>query len=86
MTRYAVVHTRLFESELATLWLTARDPRAVTDSSDKIDKLLANDPDLKGELVEGNLRRIGDGPIWVYYVVELDDCRVTLWSVRPARV
>lgn len=85
MTRYSVVHTRQFERELATLWIAAANSRAVTEASDRIDQLLAFDPDLKGDQIQGNLRKIAEGAIWVYYVVEPDDRRATLWPVRPAK-
>jgi hypothetical protein len=66
MTLYSVVHTRQFEGELAMLWMAAANPRAITDASNRIDQLPAFDPDLKGEQIQGSLRKVTDGPIWAY--------------------
>jgi hypothetical protein len=85
MTLYSVIHTRVFEKELAELWLIARNPRDVTNASNTIDRILQHDPDLKGELIGGNLRKIAEGPLWVYYIVEPEDRKAVLWSVRWAR-
>jgi hypothetical protein len=85
MSRYTVVHLPTVDRELAQLWLSAMDRDAVTRASDAIDEELRVDAELKGQVVRGNLRRLATGPLWAYYVVEPDDCRVTLWSIRRAK-
>jgi hypothetical protein len=85
MILYSVVHSNLFEHELATLWMLARNAGDVSAASNAIDRTLQYDPELKGELVSGKLRRIAEGPVWVYYTVEPDDRKAILWSIRWAK-
>jgi hypothetical protein len=61
------------------------DPNAVTRSSNWIERELRDDPEQKGEIVEGLLRKIVAAPLVCYYVVSPDDRLVTVWSVRWAK-
>jgi hypothetical protein len=83
--RVTLTYTPKALAELATLWLTARDKVAVTRASDHIEQELREDPDLKGELVNGQLRKYVFPPLVFYFVVSPDDRRATVWSVRVAR-
>ena len=83
--RYTLTYRPSAKDELAELWLNASDRNSVTDSSNLIERALRDDPDRKGEQVEGWLRKIAAAPLVYYYVVSPDDCLATVWSVRWAR-
>jgi hypothetical protein len=82
--RYTLTYIPKATAELATLWLTAKDQKAVSESADAIERELRDDPDTKGEGVSGALRKIVKGPLVFYFVVSPDDRRATVWSVRWA--
>jgi hypothetical protein len=83
--RYTLTYIPQATAELATLWLTAKDQKAVSESADWIERELRDDPDIKGELVEGVLRKLVKAPLVFYFVVSPDDRQATVWSVRWAR-
>jgi hypothetical protein len=83
--RFTLTYRPSARDELAELWLAAEDPHAVTHSSNGIERELRDDPDLKGETVEGSLRKIVAAPLVYYYVVSPDDRLATVWSVRWAK-
>lgn len=80
--RFTLTYTPKAIAELATLWLAAKEPNAVAFSADSIELELRDDPHLKGELVEGTLRKFVRSPLVFYYVVLPDDCKAEVWSVR----
>lgn len=84
--RYTLTYTSKATSELAKLWLTAKDQKAVSQSADSIERELRDDPDLKGEIVADRLRKIVEPPLVFYFVVSHDDCQATVWSVRGAKL
>ncbi len=85
MNHYMVIQPEWVDEQLAQLWLTAEDRSAVTFASNVIYRELSEDADIKGELVQDNLRKFALGPLWVYYTVHPDDCLVKVWSIRTAR-
>jgi hypothetical protein len=85
MIHYTVIQPQWVDEQLAHLWLTARDRPAVTAASNAIYQELREGADVKGELVQDNLRKLAIGPLWAYYTVHPDDCMVKVWSVRRAK-
>jgi hypothetical protein len=83
--RYTLTYIPKATAELATLWLTAKDQKALSESADAIERELRDDPDVKGEVIEGALRKIVKTPLVFYFVVSPDDCQATVWSVRWAK-
>lgn len=83
--RFTLTYRPSARDELAELWLSASDRSAVTDSSNSIEHELRDDPDLKGEVVEGPLRKIVTPPLVYYYIISPDDRLATVWSVRWAK-
>jgi hypothetical protein len=58
MIRYAVTYTRDAKSDLAREWLAGPDRAKIAESSNEIDRLLANDATQKGGKVHEGLRRL----------------------------
>jgi hypothetical protein len=82
--RFTLTYLPTAKDELAELWLDAKDQNSVTQSSNAIERELRDDPDQKGEVVEGPLRKIVAAPLVYYFVVSPDDRLATVWSVRWA--
>jgi len=68
-------------SDLADIWTKARDRRAVTDASAKIDDLLSRDPLNHGVHLSEGLYRLRVGPLVVTYTVDLTQRQVRINSV-----
>jgi hypothetical protein len=69
--------------DASELWLAARQRRTIADAINRIDVLLAADPQRVGEEFYGD-RLLVVPPIHVTYVVHLDDRRVDveqIWQV-----
>jgi plasmid stabilization system protein ParE len=79
--KYTVTWTPSAEKHLAQLWVHANDRQAVADSADRIDRLLKNDAETKGEPF-GPFRALYDDPLSVLYVVDAADCMVRVIQVR----
>ncbi|HZU38919.1 MAG TPA: hypothetical protein VFA18_23535 [Gemmataceae bacterium] len=82
--RYTVVWTPQAEARLTELWMEASDRRAVSESANRIDNELKDDPDRKGIAV-GPMRLYIDDPLAVGYAVDLGDCMVKVLQVRRWR-
>lgn len=82
--RFTLTYTPQAKAELARLWLASKDRHGVTQSADRIEHMLGNDPDLKGDVVSGSLRKIVEWPLVYYFIVSPDDRLATVWSVRIA--
>jgi hypothetical protein len=85
MNQFMVVQPNWVDEQLAHLWLNAEDRPAITSASNDVYRELKHDADVKGELVQDNLRKIVLGPLCVYFTVHADDCTVRVWSIRPAK-
>jgi hypothetical protein len=81
MTRYTVTALPSVEDDLARIWLSAPDRKAVSRASDEIDQILAEDAPLKGEEAGEKLRRLVVPPLVAEFTVEEDDRKVTIWSI-----
>ena len=78
--RYTVTWDPSAEAELMAIWLGAPDRQAVTDAANEIDRLLANDPQLKGQPFYGD-RILVASPLAVTFSVSPDDRRVRVLQV-----
>ena len=82
--RYAVVCSVAADGELAAIWISAEDRKAVSDAAKDIEKALAAAPLDHGESREGNLRIIFVAPPGARYTVEVDNSRVVIvqfWTI-----
>jgi hypothetical protein len=68
--------------QLAQVWLDAPDRNAVTAAANEVDRLLAIDPAGQGESRAAGLRVLIVEPLMVGYMVNDDDRRVIVFSVR----
>ncbi len=83
MTRYTVGWRDKAIRQLAHIWNVATDRAAVTRASDRIDRELNTDADLKGRDYFGD-RVFGAAPLWALYRVHRDDRRVEVLEIgRP---
>lgn len=82
MTRFTVVWWRDAENDLAALWITDVDPRALARAADEIDRLLANDPTSMIEDEHEGLCRLTIDPLIVQFSIDELDRKVTVWAVR----
>ena len=65
--RYTVVWSQHAESQLAELWSSAADRRAITAAARAIDTLLAENAHVLGESREGTVRIAFVSPLGVYF-------------------
>jgi hypothetical protein len=71
--RFTVSWTPTAEQDLATVWMDADDRNAVTSSADTIDRLLAVDPESRGEARFDTVRTLSIPPLGVdFEVIEPD--------------
>ena len=79
--RWTVVWLPFAQGQLANLWMSAPDRQAVTASSDRIDRELAEDADQKGTPL-WPFRMLVDDPLSVLFTVDPGDCMVYVRHVR----
>ena len=79
--RYTVVWTPAAEQDLAAVWLDAEDRQAVTSASNLIDRLLASDPDTRGETRFDTVRTLVVSPLGVDFEFIEEDRIVWVLSV-----
>jgi len=77
---YTLTYTPAALDDLALVWVSAPDRQAVADASDRIDRELRVDPDLKG-LPQEDHRVYADYPLAVAYEVIPDDRLVRVIGV-----
>lgn len=58
------------EVELARIWMTAPDPKAVTAAQARADQLLARNPVGHGRHLHEGLYRIDSPPLFLHYTVD----------------
>jgi hypothetical protein len=78
--RFTVVWDDAALNDLAQVWMNSPVRADVRDAADRVDPLLANDPDQQGEEFYGD-RMVVIPPIQVVYRVEPDDRIVRVLSV-----
>ena len=69
------------ENQLAALWVYAPDRKAITESADQIDQLLASEP-LDCGVVYRNWRILFQGVLTVNYIVVPDQLLVEVLEVK----
>jgi len=79
--KYMVIWLPSAEQRLAQLWTTGPDRAAITAAANAIDRTLAADPDTQGEARAGQTRILIEEPLAVYFKVNEQDRRVTVWDV-----
>ncbi len=70
--------------ELADLWNNASDPNAVAAASDLVDEALSRNPLTRGESRTGNDRLMFEGPLSVWFRVDVAARHVLVLSVGPS--
>jgi len=70
------------EDDLATIWLTASDPGAVTQAQAEIDRLLSRNPLGNGQHISEGLYRLVLPPLIVTYTIDQGNRQVEVVSVR----
>ena len=86
MNQFTVTWWRDAQNDLASLWITAVDPPAVTRAANEIDRLLGRDPLAVIEDQHEGLCSLTVEPLTVQYSVEDLDRKVTVWTVRRSDV
>lgn len=79
--RYTVVWTRIAEEDLALLWTSARNRSAITEAANRIDRMLAQNPNNCGESREQGRRIVLVAPLAVTFRVSDDDRMVRVLRV-----
>ncbi len=79
--KYTVVWVPSALNKLADLWNHAPDRKAITQAADRIDVLLANDPETKGQPFHDK-RILFESPLAVTFTVSPDDCLVEVLQVE----
>jgi hypothetical protein len=82
MTRFTVTAAPKAENDLANLWLQSHDRAAVAAAADTIDRLLRDDATKRGSPANLGMRQLIITPLIAEFLVEEDDRRVTIWSIR----
>jgi plasmid stabilization system protein ParE len=79
---YEVRWKRTARDQLANLWVSAANRRAVTDAANALDAQLQRDPLTCGEGVPGERRVLIEMPLVVVYRVREREKKVIVLSVR----
>jgi len=79
---YTVTFTAFAETQLATIWLRAKNQQAVANASDQMEVMLRSNPEQVGRLRSDGRRAIAKPPLGFTFEVNSDDRRVTVVSVR----
>ncbi len=82
MTRYVVVWPKGAQDDLAELWISARDRKAVTAAAQVIDIELSRDAETKGVELREGLRAFFTPPLRILFTVDEGDCVVEVVRVR----
>jgi hypothetical protein len=80
--KYTVAFSSRAEQQLAQIWLQAIDRQKVTDASIRIEELLRNDAEQRGESRPEGWRILIVGPLAAAFEVSVDDRKVTVLSLR----
>ena len=84
MTRCTVVWHREARDELATLWIEARDRKAVGLAASAVDRHLLADAEQKGTAIPDQLRQLTIPPLRVIFSVSEPDRMVRILNVSGA--
>lgn len=85
MTRFTVVWLPKARDELARIWVHTGDRDAVTAAANRIDRELRDDPQTKGQVVRGDLRKLVLHPLVVLFKIRDQDrlVEVSRLKLRP---
>lgn len=75
---YSVICTAAADGELAAIWITSKDRKAVSDAAAYIEQALMVTPLDHGESREGNQRIVFVAPLGARYIVYPEDRRVII--------
>lgn len=84
--RYTVVWTPAAQQDLAAVWLSESDRKAIASAAEMIDRLLARDPETIGEARFDTVRTVAIPPLGVDYEAIVDDRLVYVLSVWKAAI
>jgi len=79
--KYTVTWLQRMQQRLAAIWLVAPDRQDVTAASNRIDRLLAIDPDTVGTLVYDDVRELIVPPLAIEFEISEPDRLVTVVAV-----
>ena len=83
--KFTVVWLPAAESQLAQIWLSARDRLGISEATERIDSLLRTNPEQQGESRADDRRVLLETPLGVVFRVLPDDLRVQvlrIWRYR----
>jgi plasmid stabilization system protein ParE len=78
--RFEVIWEDIALEDLAQIWMDAEDRDAVRAAASRVDLILANDPDTKGEEFYGG-RLLDVDPLHVMFTVRHDDRKAVVLHV-----
>lgn len=78
---FKVTWTPAAESDLAAIWLAARDRERLTEVSARIEGRLAHSPKSAGESREPGVRLMFDDPLWVEFEIDQPGSTVRILTV-----
>jgi hypothetical protein len=79
--KWTVIYRPSAQDDLASIWLNAANPQAITNAADEIDRMLAHNPLHTGESRGGSTRIIIERPLTVLFDVYPDDALVSVFAV-----
>lgn len=85
--KYTVSWTPAAEGDLASVWMEASDPKAMTAAANSVEKRLAQDPDAQGQPLYDTVRSLVIPPLGVEFEVIVADRIVyvlTAWDTSKA--
>ncbi|MDZ4688618.1 MAG: hypothetical protein SH850_26390 [Planctomycetaceae bacterium] len=82
MKPFTLVWDELAIDELAEIWESAKDRRAITRASAQIDGLLKATGQQAGIEIQEGLRSLTVLPLRVIFTASAEDCLVTVYRVR----
>ena len=84
--RFTIVYIPIAQQELADVWMASPDRNGVTLASNRIDQILAVDPESKGDYLYDTARALIVSPLGVEFEVDVDDGQVRILSVWDANL
>jgi hypothetical protein len=79
--KWTVIYRPDAADDLATIWLNAADRQAIANAANSIDRQLGMAPLTAGESRQGNSRILCEGPLAVFFDVDEQDRKTTVWAV-----
>ncbi len=79
--RFTVLWEGAAESDLAEMWLAARDRQRLSEASARIEDRLGRAPESAGESREPGVRLMFDDPLWVEFEIDEPNRKVYILTV-----